>query len=316
VNELEVHYRRLLAAYPPDHRAAHDGEMLGTLLDAAEPGRRRPTARESVAIVTHGLAYRYRAATEWRLGLRLAGAISLALATVLAVAALGIASLPPVDNPAGTQNPSWLPIATWLLALAAIVAGARIRRVEGRVLVPVVAATALVLGGPDLTGMPRTTYLPAFGALLVLSSIAPRLSWRRQTAAASVGAAVGAVLVHRFVDEYRSAGRDERFARVHEQLWTTFDRWDLASDLVPMRPGIWVACMAAGLLIGLVRPRFAVAAGLLAAPLGLLTVHYARIEDVREVVLPVLIGTAFLFAVAATRQRAPRPRSPEDAVTS
>ncbi|MEV4512040.1 hypothetical protein AB0K00_24115 [Dactylosporangium sp. NPDC049525] len=51
-------YRKLLRAYPKAWRADRGDEMLGTLLDAAEPGRRWPSARESASIVVQGLRER------------------------------------------------------------------------------------------------------------------------------------------------------------------------------------------------------------------------------------------------------------------
>jgi hypothetical protein len=48
-------YRRLLRAYPPGPRR---DELLNTLLDAASPQRRRPTAREAVNLTRYGLRAR------------------------------------------------------------------------------------------------------------------------------------------------------------------------------------------------------------------------------------------------------------------
>ncbi len=59
---LARRYRALLRAYPKAWREQRGDELLGTLLDAAEPGRRRPNVRESASIVVQGL--------QERLGLR------------------------------------------------------------------------------------------------------------------------------------------------------------------------------------------------------------------------------------------------------
>ncbi|MEV6845038.1 hypothetical protein [Actinoplanes sp. NPDC051411] len=48
-------YRRLLRFYP---RGPRRDELLDTLLEAASPGRRRPTVRESVNLIRHGLRAR------------------------------------------------------------------------------------------------------------------------------------------------------------------------------------------------------------------------------------------------------------------
>lgn len=52
---LERRYRRLLCCYPREHRRA---ELLLTLLEAAPPGRSRPTFREAANLVLHGLRAR------------------------------------------------------------------------------------------------------------------------------------------------------------------------------------------------------------------------------------------------------------------
>ncbi|OLB75033.1 MAG: hypothetical protein AUI14_22160 [Actinobacteria bacterium 13_2_20CM_2_71_6] len=57
-DELARRYRRLLWAYPHDYRRARGAEMLDTLLCAASPGRRRPTVRERVNLLHHGMRCR------------------------------------------------------------------------------------------------------------------------------------------------------------------------------------------------------------------------------------------------------------------
>jgi hypothetical protein len=48
---LERRYQRLLAWYPPRHRAAHGDEMLGVLLAAAPEGQRRPRLAEGANLL-------------------------------------------------------------------------------------------------------------------------------------------------------------------------------------------------------------------------------------------------------------------------
>jgi hypothetical protein len=55
---LERRYRRWLFAYPRAYRQGRGAEILATLLDAAEPGRSRPPAREVVYLIRHGLSVR------------------------------------------------------------------------------------------------------------------------------------------------------------------------------------------------------------------------------------------------------------------
>ena len=53
-------YRRLLLAYPGWHRRERGLEMLTTMLDAAEPGRRRPAVADVLDILWGGLRCRFR----------------------------------------------------------------------------------------------------------------------------------------------------------------------------------------------------------------------------------------------------------------
>ncbi|MFI5908375.1 hypothetical protein [Dactylosporangium sp. NPDC051541] len=55
MSALSRQYTILLWFYPPDYRRA---ELLDTLLDAAPPGRRRPTVREAANLARHGLRAR------------------------------------------------------------------------------------------------------------------------------------------------------------------------------------------------------------------------------------------------------------------
>lgn len=73
---LTRRYERLLLAYPADYRATHGAEIVGTLLETAEPGRARPAPREAAGLIKGGLAARARKAAEgpvswWADGLHL-----------------------------------------------------------------------------------------------------------------------------------------------------------------------------------------------------------------------------------------------------
>ena len=57
---LEGGYRRLLRWYPPSYRKRHEDEMLGVLMAAAQPGQRRPGARESLDLLWSALKIRIR----------------------------------------------------------------------------------------------------------------------------------------------------------------------------------------------------------------------------------------------------------------
>jgi hypothetical protein len=85
MSPLERRYRRLLRAYPAQYRSERADEMLGTLLDTAAPGQRRPSARESAGLIAGGV--RARAARN----AGLPALASLRLAAMLACATfLGI----------------------------------------------------------------------------------------------------------------------------------------------------------------------------------------------------------------------------------
>jgi len=55
---LARRYRRWLRAYPPDYRRRREPEMLATLLDAAGPGRTRPSAFEAFSLLRYGVGRR------------------------------------------------------------------------------------------------------------------------------------------------------------------------------------------------------------------------------------------------------------------
>jgi len=182
---LEHRYRRLLLAYPPGYRAAHGEELLGTVLDVAEPGRSMPAPREALALVAGGLRTRLTYAATgpaWADGLHLG-------ATVLAV--LNLATL---VRYAGSV-PLWTGLSAltllavlrgrFALALPLVAAGgvktaglALGRPWLGATLLPVYPdalwpgagvwheAPLHSLGGPIA---PVTGYALLFGALLVLA---------------------------------------------------------------------------------------------------------------------------------------------------
>lgn len=64
---LERRYRRWLALYPKAFRDDHEEEIVGMLMQGAEPGQRHPKAREAVDLATHGLSRRLgrRFPGEW-----------------------------------------------------------------------------------------------------------------------------------------------------------------------------------------------------------------------------------------------------------
>ena len=65
-SKLERRARALLRAYPAEYRHGRAEEMIGTLLEAAPPGRSFPTAREAWSLIAGGR--HARAARNRRLG--------------------------------------------------------------------------------------------------------------------------------------------------------------------------------------------------------------------------------------------------------
>src|SRR5215475_11649551 len=57
---LEGGYRRLLRWYPSAYRGRHEEEILAVLMAAAQPGQRRPGARDSLDLVWSALKIRTR----------------------------------------------------------------------------------------------------------------------------------------------------------------------------------------------------------------------------------------------------------------
>jgi hypothetical protein len=82
---LESTYRRLLFTYPGEYRREHEEEILATLVEAAEPGRCRPSLREARDLLAGGLRTRAMLATReggralWADGLRLGVLLLLAM---------------------------------------------------------------------------------------------------------------------------------------------------------------------------------------------------------------------------------------------
>lgn len=78
---LEGGYRRLSRLFPAAWRERNEEELIGTLLDAAEPGRHRVSLAEAADLVRAALVLHVRARG------RLAGPVALAVVSALAVVA-------------------------------------------------------------------------------------------------------------------------------------------------------------------------------------------------------------------------------------
>ena len=164
---LERRYRQLLVAYPAGYRQRRADEIVGTLLDAAAPGQRRPSLADAADLVAGGLRQRLGpgAAADLAAGRALAGPVALALAAGLS----GFLWLT-VEGAPGHVTLAPAAFAAWLLALAGWVA------LPGRYarwpVAVAMAVTVLVLPVAVLAGAGRPPLwvvlgLLAFGALAV-----------------------------------------------------------------------------------------------------------------------------------------------------
>src|SRR5688500_2615879 len=84
---LARRYRRLLVAYPHAYRTQRGDELVATLVDVAEPGRRMPRLGDSVDLIASGLRRRLGTATiaGFDAGLGIAAPVALALAAGIAL---------------------------------------------------------------------------------------------------------------------------------------------------------------------------------------------------------------------------------------
>lgn len=90
---LQRRYAALLRFYPADYRRGRSDEMLATLIECAAPGQRRPTWRETAALVLGGL--RARAGTDLR---RTPQQLLLSAAKMTVLALLGYAAAQTVGH--------------------------------------------------------------------------------------------------------------------------------------------------------------------------------------------------------------------------
>lgn len=107
---LERRFRRLLLAYPGAYRRHHQAEILTTLMDAAGPGRTRPTGGEIRDLIIGGLRQRFRLPVG-----RLVAVAALLSALTVAGAGLALGSAAgwstAADLPGNTELTSLTPAA-------------------------------------------------------------------------------------------------------------------------------------------------------------------------------------------------------------
>jgi hypothetical protein len=150
-------YRRLLRLFPYTYRRAHEAEMLGHLLDGAQPGQSRPTRAERWDLLRAatrewllaplGSTPQQRRAATGLLFVLLPAVLVVMAARILAFAAATVRAMLGPDSfaPLVATVPAALMWALWLAAVALTLAGARRVGLATAVLAAVVGVVALVL---------------------------------------------------------------------------------------------------------------------------------------------------------------------------
>ena len=179
---LERCVRVLLRAYPPDYRRRRGEEIVGTLLEAASPGRSFPTFWDTVALLMSGR--HARAARNRRLSLSANLRLSLLFGTVLYLSDQLYFPLLQLVNDSGGHTALWLAI-TGAVLYPAVLLVPWLGRWEATTVL--VILTGAVLTHQLLTPGPPTShaimmlarYLIPLGALAALSGGPVRLprSW-------------------------------------------------------------------------------------------------------------------------------------------
>ncbi|SBT45172.1 hypothetical protein [Micromonospora auratinigra] len=201
MTELERRYHRLLRAYPAEYRRARGAEIVGTYLDLARPGQRRPSPGDVADLVLGGLRQRLRAAgaADLTTGVRLAAVLALVATSALA-AGWSVAELHRL--PEDLAAPGFGPVhstgalawGAWLLAaaLALTTTGRTVRTAVAVALVLTVAVVPV----RALAGLPRPpllVLLPQLTLGLLALGLPHRLP-RSARVAVAVATAAGALL--------------------------------------------------------------------------------------------------------------------------
>ncbi|MFI1193947.1 hypothetical protein ACH4T9_11910 [Micromonospora sp. NPDC020750] len=305
--ELERRYRRLLWAYPSAYRRDRGAELVGTYLDLASEGRRRPSLADAADLVGGGLRERLRVAGTAGLlsGVRLAAVLAFPTAAALAAGWSVLEAHPPAPEfQLRTFGPfASLGVVAWAAWLVAAVTHALAPARHARSLIGLaVLLTALVVPAAALTGAPRpplSVLVPQLALGLLALALPDRLPlWVRLTPAAV--AALAAVLAVR-----RLAPEDG---------YVSYHSFALGS-LGAVGGALLIVALALALALALRRDtRGAWALLVLLTPAGLLSVrelaeqfvgrnpYWAALASIAAAVT--LLGPALvLFALAARRGR-------------
>jgi hypothetical protein len=173
--ELEARYRWLLRAYPKGYRRENGAEMIGTLMEAANAGQRRPTAREAAALILRGLQARagthhtHPADHAWRGTLRLAALLALVYATAASLADTGAVIPRFVADRAVDYPPELIHPLVTIIAAAALLTVVRGRYLLGLLATLAALAATLVVSFFSLVARDNVTgelHYPPFDLVL------------------------------------------------------------------------------------------------------------------------------------------------------
>jgi DNA-directed RNA polymerase specialized sigma24 family protein len=235
VEPLARRYRRLLIAYPDSYRRQRGEELLGTLLDTARPGQRRPTLAEAADLMLGGLRQRLGGslAADLEAGLAFAAPFALALAAGLS----GFLLLTVERMPAGihgvgpfrTAGPA--AYALWLAAAAlrgVLPAGVSRMPVAAAMSVTVVLIPAAVVSGYQRPPLWVILALLGFGVIAMAGGGEPLTGAARL--AVPVGALVAAALAKALLNWQQLDG-----------MW-----WDTYYQIAPRLAGMVAAAAVLG----------------------------------------------------------------------
>jgi hypothetical protein len=156
-DRLERRYRRLVRLYPSQWRQRYGEELVGTLLDAAGDGRRRPSLRESAALIAGAARERIRQtgvstpAAVVRDGLHIGATLIVAAnASISVFAAYGGDGTRVAGMPSEWRKAELL----WVIAFVVLVQGSRIVAPALVTIVAGICATSLLL---EVSHVPFTT---------------------------------------------------------------------------------------------------------------------------------------------------------------
>lgn len=292
MTDLEFRYRLLMRAYPKNHRADHEEEIIATLLDVAENGQTRPRLREAAALLTAGVACRVQQSAELKPGLRIAGLIALAGMVGISTMAIVVAAHRPLDL-------GLMPVIAWLTVIATGLAAAWSTSTY-RIMPSATVALAMTAAGSSVMGLRRSTIVPA-AILLIVSAYSQSGRRPLRQAAVTVGAALGGL------QGWLLAANIDRTLEAADSPWVYAAQWDIASDVLLVEsPIALLLYLLAAVVVGFWRMRFGIAAAVLAIPLAAVTLFGPAgpmlyiVGPRNSVVLGVTTGAITLALLALT----------------